>query len=127
MKQQLFLYAAVAVGGAVGTLVRLMAAGNLLTYLLVPNLLACLLMGMSCCLLSRFKLPELYRRGVNAGFLGGLSTYAAPVLVHLVDGAVTFVSFVGVICELLAYLGVSALGWWLAAWLLSLRQRCTRL
>ncbi len=123
MKKALFLYAAVVIGGTLGTLVRMLSAGSLFTYLLVPNLMACALMGASCCLLARLKLSQIYRQAVNAGFLGGLSTYASPVLVQLTDGAITLDSFIGVMLELLSYWAVSGLGWGAGALCLRLYKR----
>ncbi|MBU3825988.1 MAG: CrcB family protein [Candidatus Anaerobiospirillum merdipullorum] len=115
MKDKFILYLAVFVGAAAGTALRMLADGNVMVYLLLPNLLACFLMGASCFYLSRARVAELYRKAVNAGFLGGLSTYGAPALAQLVAGEVTFFSLLGLFSELMAYLAVSALGWGIAA------------
>lgn len=70
-------------GGAAGTLLRLTLDLLPAYWVQYANILACILMGGSCALLRRRTLGPLWRQGVNVGFLGGLSTYAAPVLQSL--------------------------------------------
>ncbi len=115
------LWLAVFVGGALGTLLRSLVGQTVLTYLIVPNLAACFLMGASSCALLHTKLPALYRQAVNAGFLGGLSTYASPVVVLLDHGNLTARGLVILCAELLAYLVISILGY--AAVALYFRRR----
>lgn len=80
------LYLAVFIGGSIGTAIRELLALVPLPWLMTANVLACLLMGGSTALLMQKNCSRLYRQGVNAGFLGGLSTFATPVLEILLEG-----------------------------------------
>lgn len=67
-------------GGAAGTLLRMTLDLLPQPWVQYANITACLLMGGSCALLRLKSLGPLWRQGVNAGFLGGLSTFASPLL-----------------------------------------------
>lgn len=80
------LYLAVFIGGSIGTAVRALLTLVPLPWLMTANVLACLMVGCSTAFLMQKNCSRLYRQGVNAGFLGGLSTFAASVIEILLEG-----------------------------------------
>ncbi len=83
---------AVAVGGAIGALLRWLLDQAWVTGwpwpTLAVNLLGSLLLGVLTVLAARFALPGWVRPGVGTGLLGGFTTFSAYVVqVHLLAGA----------------------------------------
>lgn len=83
---------AVAVGGAVGALLRWLLDGGWAQGwpwpTLVINVLGCLLLGVLTVLASRFAMPGWVKPGLGTGVLGGFTTFSAyAVQVHLLGGA----------------------------------------
>ncbi|GIZ13099.1 fluoride efflux transporter CrcB [Pseudomonas sp. NCCP-436] len=110
---------AVAMGGAIGSLVRFLVSSwaaaqwsrHIYLGTLVVNLLGCLLIGLlSGLFLARSDLPAELRLGLISGVLGGFTTFSSFSLeiLRLLEG--------GRLAEGLGYLLCSVLGGLLAAW-----------